>query len=265
MAKKLPYFKFDVESWLSGKIQLLPVREVGIFINLVARIWQNGGCIRNSDFLHRMVGAEQDVFRAALDLFLAYDLIFYDKDLIRIKFIDEQLAERESCIEANRRGGINSAIARAVKSTLSTPEVHLKSTSSTLKVHRECTSSIKIREDNIEDNKESNINNKEKNSYAIPKESSAKSSKAKPESAQEVIEYCKSRNNGIDGQFFWDRMEARGWTFKDGRPVKDWKACVRTWEKYNAEHPEEAASQSKNTRATYPGDDQRGKEKTNGF
>jgi hypothetical protein len=139
----------------------------------------------------------------------------------------------------------------------------LKSTSSTLKVQRKCTSSIKIREDNIEDNKESNINNKEKNSYAIPKESSAKRIKAKPASAQEVIEYCQLRNNGIDGQFFFDRMEARGWTLKDGCPVKDWKACIRTWERYNAEHP--AETQSKNTRATYPGDDQRGKDKTNGF
>ena len=260
MAKKLPYFKFDVESWLSGKIQLLPVREVGIFINLAARIWQNGGCIRNSVFLHRMVGAEQEVFCAALDMFLAYDLIFYDKDLIRIKFIDEQLADRESCLEANRRGGINSAIARAKKA--STLEVDFNSTSSIPQVDCKCTSSInrriRIREDNID---------KEKNSYAIPKESSVKSSKAKPASAQEVIDYCQSRNNGIDGQFFWDRMEARGWTFKDGRPVKDWKACVRTWERYNAEQQaaEESSAPDKNTRATYPGDDERGKDKTNGF
>lgn len=262
MAKKLPYFKFDAESWLSGKIQLLPVTEIGIFINLAARVWQNGGRVKHTPLLARMVGVDPQQFNDALEIFKEYELVYPDNDGgIRIKFIDEQLAARESCLEANRRGGIQSAISRAKKA--STLEVDFNYTSSTPEVQRKCTSSIKIREDKNKI-REDNID-KEKNSYAIPKESSAKSSKAKPESAQEVIEYCQTRNNGIDGQFFWDRMEARGWTFKDGRPVKDWKACVRTWEKYNAEHPEEAASQSKNTRATYPGDDQRGKENTNGF
>lgn len=53
--------------------------------------------------------------------------------------------------------------------------------------------------------------------------------KDRPESPEEVVAYCKSRNNRIDGRLFYDKMEARGWVFKDGRPVKDWRACIRTW------------------------------------
>ena len=88
-----------------------------------------------------------------------------------------------------------------------------------------------------------NVYNKEQNPDSTSntatenKEKKKRNVASKPSSAQEVIEYCKERNNGIDGQFFWDKMESRGWVFKDGRPVKDWKACIRTWERYNKPHP----------------------------
>lgn len=46
---------------------------------------------------------------------------------------------------------------------------------------------------------------------------------------EEVAAYCKERNNKVDPQRFWDFYEAKGW--KIGKsPMKDWKACVRTWE-----------------------------------
>ena len=57
--------------------------------------------------------------------------------------------------------------------------------------------------------------------------------KDRPESPEEVVEYCRCRGNNIDGLLFYDKMEACGWVFKDGRPVKDWKACIRTWERYS--------------------------------
>jgi len=48
---------------------------------------------------------------------------------------------------------------------------------------------------------------------------------------EEVQEYCNSRGNGIDGQYFVDYYSVRGWKTKGGNAVKDWQACVRTWEK----------------------------------
>lgn len=46
---------------------------------------------------------------------------------------------------------------------------------------------------------------------------------------EEVRAYCKERNNGVDAQRFVDYYESKGW--KVGRtPMKDWRACVRTWE-----------------------------------
>lgn len=49
-------------------------------------------------------------------------------------------------------------------------------------------------------------------------------------SVSEIRDYCEERNNGIDAQEFFDFYEAKGWMI--GRsPMKDWRACVRTWEK----------------------------------
>lgn len=49
-------------------------------------------------------------------------------------------------------------------------------------------------------------------------------------SVSEIRDYCDERNNGIDAQEFFDFYEAKGWMI--GRsPMKDWRACVRTWEK----------------------------------
>lgn len=47
---------------------------------------------------------------------------------------------------------------------------------------------------------------------------------------EEVREYCKERNNNIDAETFVNFYQSKGW--KVGKePMKDWKACVRTWEK----------------------------------
>lgn len=51
-----------------------------------------------------------------------------------------------------------------------------------------------------------------------------------PPTQEEVAEYCRGRNNGIDPAHFVDYYATRGWELKPGQKVKDWKACIRTWE-----------------------------------
>ena len=52
-----------------------------------------------------------------------------------------------------------------------------------------------------------------------------------PPSLTDVNEYCTARGKGIDAEQFVDYYAARGWKYKTGQPMKDWKAAVRTWEK----------------------------------
>lgn len=47
---------------------------------------------------------------------------------------------------------------------------------------------------------------------------------------EEVQAYCLERRNGISPQRFIDHYATNGWVQGKGKPVKDWKACVRTWE-----------------------------------
>ena len=57
-------------------------------------------------------------------------------------------------------------------------------------------------------------------------------------SVDEVREYCQQRNNNVDPETFVDFYESKGW--KVGKnPMKDWKACVRTWEKSWKKKPEQ--------------------------
>lgn len=83
-------------------------------------------------------------------------------------------------------------------------------------------------ETKVEANVNANVNanaNKEKDS----KESKKKSTAFHAPSVEEVREYCESRGNSVDPQKFVDFYSGTNW-FRGKTKIKDWKACVRTWE-----------------------------------
>ena len=49
-------------------------------------------------------------------------------------------------------------------------------------------------------------------------------------SIEEIQKYCNERKNGIDANNFYDFYESKGWKVGN-QSMKDWKACIRTWEK----------------------------------
>lgn len=51
----------------------------------------------------------------------------------------------------------------------------------------------------------------------------------KKPSLDEVGEYCDQRRNGINAAHFLDYYDACGWMV-GRKPMKDWRAAVRTWE-----------------------------------
>lgn len=54
----------------------------------------------------------------------------------------------------------------------------------------------------------------------------------KPPTIDEVKQYCEDRNNNIDAEYFIDYYQSIGWRVGKNK-MKDWKACVRTWERNN--------------------------------
>lgn len=73
----------------------------------------------------------------------------------------------------------------------------------------------------------------------LDKDRSGKSDKADkpprsrfiPPSVDDVRAYCIERKSGVDPQVFWDFYTANGWKQGRGKPIVDWKAAVRTWER----------------------------------
>lgn len=49
---------------------------------------------------------------------------------------------------------------------------------------------------------------------------------------EEIEAYCQERKNGIAAESFYNFYESKGWKVGN-TPMKDWKACVRTWENKN--------------------------------
>tara|TARA_R100000544_G_scaffold37220_1_gene28007 strand:+ start:4184 stop:4819 length:636 start_codon:yes stop_codon:yes gene_type:complete len=88
------------------------------------------------------------------------------------------------------------------------------------------TPSLKKCTDNINTKVYNNINLTDSNKKAFFK---------KPK-LDDVLNYCKERNNNIDAEAFIDFYESKGWQI--GKEImKSWKACVRTWEKREAKKP----------------------------
>ena len=52
----------------------------------------------------------------------------------------------------------------------------------------------------------------------------------------QITQYCLKRNNNVNAEQFYDYYESNGW--KVGKnAMKDWKACVRTWERNGYDKP----------------------------
>ena len=75
--------------------------------------------------------------------------------------------------------------------------------------------SHKVKENNIKENNV-NISPMEKKRFTPP-------------TLEEVTEYCRERGNNVNPQTFIDFYSSKGWRVGN-QPMKDWKACVRTWE-----------------------------------
>lgn len=68
---------------------------------------------------------------------------------------------------------------------------------------------------------------------SIEKENNKKKKRFTPPTIEEVKAYCEERGNSIDAETFVNFYASKGWLVGKS-PMKDWKACVRTWEKNEA-------------------------------
>lgn len=71
-------------------------------------------------------------------------------------------------------------------------------------------------------------------------------SRFSPPTIEEIKAYCQERQSSVDPEQFFDFYTANGWRQGAGKPIKDWQACIRTWERRNRDNaPESPAPRAK--------------------
>lgn len=86
------------------------------------------------------------------------------------------------------------------------------------------------------DKKDNNNNNSAVRSAAVP-------------TLSEVKDFIDANGYAVEAEEFFDYYEGQGWTKANGRPVKDWQACVRSWHYRNARKDSDRTSKAEARRA----------------
>ena len=91
---------------------------------------------------------------------------------------------------------------------------------------------IRILKGGIKENLKGGIKENFKDNISLSKDKhiNNKGTSFKKPTVNDIKEYCLWRNNGIDAETFFDFYESKNWMVGKNK-MKDWKACMRTWEK----------------------------------
>ena len=85
----------------------------------------------------------------------------------------------------------------------------------------------------ITDDKQESIDEKVNKESIIESRGKSKNKIFKPPTIEDVKRYCEERKNNVNPQRFIDFYESKGWMIGKNK-MKDWKACVRTWEQLDS-------------------------------
>jgi len=185
-----------------------------------------------------------DTIRVALNLYKALGLIYVDTDGVLVMAKHNEMVGRETDYAAQKR------LAREKTKALPQADTDNGVDSSVDIVHTEIEyrdKSIEIR-DKIKE-KDVDILREDAQTHtptggAAPAADKGyrKGREGEPKqpptrffvpTVEQIQAYCSERNNGIDAERFFDYYSRQGWRLSNNKPMKDWQAAVRTWERNN--------------------------------
>jgi len=104
MAKSLPYFKFYCSEWNDGNITMHDLPQQGLFINICSLYWSRKGDLTKDFVLRRF-----PMYSNCFDTLVEDGIINLNKNLnkenIEIRFLDEQLGNRDGRSTSSRVNG----------------------------------------------------------------------------------------------------------------------------------------------------------------
>ena len=216
MSNAVPYFKFVISEWQSGKISRRPLEERAILLEIMLAAFSKGGWMPwgeydREDFADVM-GLDDEHLQKVVNGFERRGIVIIENDRISTKFVVETservTATRNKRRESGRAGGL-----RRAANAGQDPSKCLASAKQVLE---------------------------ETQASACPVEAGSKPKPAKrfvPPTAEQVAAYVSERTQQgkpfVEAERFVDHYTANGWRVGKN-PMKDWKAAVRTWEKGSA-------------------------------
>lgn len=79
------------------------------------------------------------------------------------------------------------------------------------------------------------VEDRKAKSKSVKADKPPRASRFQPPTVDEVKDYCTERENSVDPEKFVDFYAANGWKQGRNKPIVDWKAAVRTWERSDAQ------------------------------
>jgi len=195
---KDPAFLFYSSDFLTGTM-FMTDEQVGKYIRLLCSQHQHGH-MTERDMLKICKTYDEDIFEK------------FDKDS------DGKYYQHRLELEVNKR----IAYSDSRRKNRTVKDKDMSNTSKSYDEHME----NENRNENIDDNGVENTKNikgkKKANVFSEP-------------TLDEVKEYCKERQNGIDPERFIAYYQSNGWMIGKNK-MKDWQAAVRTWEKNSGQY-----------------------------
>jgi len=198
-----PSFQFYPDDWLSeSSLKLCSLEAKGLWIEMLMIMFNagkrgaltvNGVQIRSKE-LAKLVGEKEETVSSLLKEMEAYNVFTkLDNDLIinrRMYYQAERTKQiHEARVRAGRKGGSSKRGSKKVAKQAA-PTSSASSTPTPTSKH--------------------------KKHFVSP-------------TVEEASSYIKEKNYPVNAQAFVDYYQARGWKYKNGQPMADWKAAVRTW------------------------------------
>lgn len=231
--KKYYYLRLKDNFFDSDELKILESMKDGylysnILLKLYLRSLKNDGKLvvneripYNSEMLASVTGHQVGTIKQALSMFKELGLIEVLENGA-IYMLDIQNFIGKGSTEADRQRVYDRRISEERKQNKLTQSRNLE------EICKKSTPEIEIElEKDIEIEKEI---------HSSAKSTTTKRKRFEKPTLSQITQYCLERNNNVNAEQFYDYYESNGW--KVGKnAMKDWKACVRTWERNGYDKP----------------------------
>ena len=231
--KKYYYLRLKDNFFDSDELKILESMKDGylysnILLKLYLRSLKNDGKLvvneripYNAEMLASVTGHQVGTIKQALSMFKELGLIEVLENGA-IYMLDIQNFIGKGSTEADRQRLYDRRISEERKQNKLTQSRNLEEIckKSTPEIEKELEKDIEI----------------EKEIHSSAKSTTTKRKRFEKPTLSQITQYCLERNNNVNAEQFYDYYESNGW--KVGKnAMKDWKACVRTWERNGYDRP----------------------------